>query len=174
MKSFFVFDVESVGLHGEGFAVAGGVYFENGSMRWEFCYSCPPDRAGGHLTDRVWVGTHVPAIDVTHQGVRTLREQFWREWEKAKVAGAEMAVECGWPVESRFLSDCIKDDAKRCSSAPYPLHEIASIMLAAGMDPMATYDRLPSELPKHNPLSDARQSARLLAEALAKIEGWSP
>ena len=41
-------------------------------------------------------------------------------------------------------------------------------MLCAGMDPMATYDRLPAELPRHDPLADARQSARLLVEALRR------
>ena len=30
---FFVIDVESVGLHGEGFAVAGGVYLRNGAAQ---------------------------------------------------------------------------------------------------------------------------------------------
>jgi hypothetical protein len=52
---------------------------------------------------------------------------------------------------------------------PYPLHEIASFMTAAGMDPMATYARLPDELPKHHPLADARQSARLLWLAVSRI-----
>jgi hypothetical protein len=42
-------------------------------------------------------------------------------------------------------------------------------MLSAGMNPLATYDRTPSELPRHNPLADARQSARLLSEALARM-----
>ena len=40
---FFVFDVESVGLHGEGFAVAGGVYTATGGTLWEFWLACPVD-----------------------------------------------------------------------------------------------------------------------------------
>ncbi len=79
-----------------------------------------------------------------------------------------MAAECLWPVEARFIHDCITDDAQRLSAAPYPFHEIASVMLASGMDPMATYNRTPSEMPRHNPLADARQSARLLSEALSR------
>mgnify|MGYP003529634433 CR=1 len=74
-------------------------------------------------------------------------------------------VECGWPVEASFLSACIRDDAFRNWDGPYPMREIASIMLAAGMDPMATYEREESEKPAHEPLADARQSARLLATA---------
>lgn len=166
-SSFFVFDVESIGLHGEGFAVAGGVYLSNGSTQWEFCFCCPPDMAEGLLADRDWVHQNVPAIKITDADTYSLRLAFWNAWEKAKSEGAEMAAECLWPVESGFLSDCITDDAQRLKEAPYPIHEIASIMLAAGMDPMATYDRTYTELPKHNPLGDARQSARLLFQALS-------
>jgi hypothetical protein len=166
--SFFVFDVESIGLHGEGFAVAGGVYID-GAAQWEFCFCCPTDRAQGLSSDRDWVSKNIPVMEITHRDVFGLRMAFWDAWEKARTRGSEMAAECMWPVEARFLEDCVTDDAQRLSTAPYPCHEISSVMLAAGMNPMATYDRTPSELPKHNPLSDARQSARLLSEALAKL-----
>ncbi len=167
-SSFFVFDVESIGLHGDGFAVAGGVYLENGAAQWEFCFCCPPEKADGFEMDRDWVNRNVPVMEITHRDTFGLRMAFWHEWNRAKVRGARMAAECLWPVEARFLRDCITDDAQRLDDAPYPVHEIASIMFAAGMDPLASYDRTPSEMPRHNPLADARQSARLLAEALAK------
>jgi hypothetical protein len=35
---------------------------------------------------------------------------------------------------------------------------------------MATYERLENEMPKHEPLADARQSARLLITALSKLQ----
>jgi hypothetical protein len=169
MRSFFVFDVESVGLHGEGFAVAGGVYLANGAAQWEFCYCCPADLAEGLASDRDWVNQNVPVIEITHRSPYLIRRSFWHEWERARAAGAVMAAECLWPVEARFIRDCVSEDAQRLSAAPYPVHEIASVMLAAGMDPMATYDRTPSEMPPHNPLADARQSARLLGEALSRL-----
>lgn len=165
---FFVFDVESIGLHGEGFAVAGGVYIA-GAAQWEFCFCCPMDKAEGLQADRDWVSRNVPVMEETHRDTYGLRLAFWQAWEKAKAGGAEMAAECLWPVEARFLQDCIRDDAQRLPTAPYPCHEISSVMLSAGMNPMATYDRTPSELPRHNPLADARQSARLLSEALARM-----
>jgi len=81
-----------------------------------------------------------------------------------------MFVECGWPVEANFLEACIRDYPKtRNWEGPYPMHEIATLMLAAGMDPMGTYERLPEELPAHEPLADVRLSARLLKEAFAKL-----
>lgn len=169
MKSYFVFDVESIGLHGEGFAVAGGVYLENGAVQWEFCFACPTTMAFGDPEDRKWVSKNVPAMEITHREPFSIRDAFWGEWIKAKSQGAEMAAECLWPVEARFLASCVGDDPlSRTWTGPYPFHDIASIMLAKGMDPKATYPRTPSEMPAHHPLSDARQSARLLSEALYK------
>ena len=43
---FFVFDVESVGLHGEAFAVAGGIYI-NAAAQSEFRFCCPLEEAKG-------------------------------------------------------------------------------------------------------------------------------
>ncbi len=165
---FFVFDVESVGLHGEGFAVAGGIYID-GSARSEFRFCCPPSEADGTDDDRAWIAANVPAMEITHLDPGGVREAFWREWVAAKERHPEikMAGECLWPVEATFVVRCIQHRPKeRNWEGPYPFHEIASIMLAAGMDPMATYKRQPSELPAHEPLADARLSARLLAEAL--------
>lgn len=169
MNSYFIFDVESVGLHGEGFAVAGGVYLENGSTQWEFCYACPIDECEGSEDDRKWVKENVPPMPETHRTPSGVRDAFWGAWMKAKTQGATMAAECAWPVEAGFLARCIHQDMEaRKWEGPYPLMEIASYMHAAGMDPMKTYERTPSEMPPHNPLGDARLSARLLAEALSK------
>lgn len=173
MKSFFVFDVESIGLHGEGFAVAGGVYLENGAAQWEFCFACDPRDAEGDVDDREWVSKNVPVFEVTHRTPDGVRDAFWGKWLKAKADGATMAAECLWPVEARFVAACVEDDPHgRKWDGPYPFHEISSIMLAAGMEPMKNYERTESEKPAHNPLGDARLSARLLAEAF-KLRSFS-
>jgi hypothetical protein len=166
---FFVFDVESVGLHGEAFAVAGGVYTSEGA-RSEFRFCCPLEAAAGSDDDREWVKANVPFMEPTHPDPAEVRQAFWIQWEEAKkeYPGIAMAGECIWPVEARFVAACIDDDlAGRKWAGPYPFHDISSTMLAAGMDPMATYDRLPDELPAHEPLADSRQSARLLSLALS-------
>ena len=171
MTPFFVFDVESVGLHGEGFAVSGGVYI-GGACQYGFCFACPLEEAAGSESDRKWVKANVPLIEVTHSTPEGVREAFWGQWLKAKDAhpGICMAGECIWPVEAGFVSRCIAQDPEvRNWAGPYPFHDIASIMLTAGMDPLAEYDRLPGELPKHHPSADAAQSARLLFTALQKI-----
>lgn len=174
-KVFFVFDVESVGLHGEGYAVAGGVYFEDGTVDKdsEFIFACPPETAKGEDSDRVWIAENVPLMEGHYPSPSAMRWAFWVHWStyKEKYPSLVMAAECAWPVEANFLSACVSDEPKvRNWEGPYPLHEIASFLVAAGMDPMATYDRLESEMPKHHPLGDARQSSRLLCEALEMIE----
>ena len=171
MRAFFVFDVESVGLHGEAFAVAGGVYLENGAAQWEFSYACPIDECCGVDSDREWVKQNVPLLQQTHNHPKPMRNAFWSKWlsAKARYPNITMAAECGWPVEARFLAQCVDDDVEmRRWQGPYPLHDVASFMAAAGMDPMATYERTASEMPVHDPLADARLSARLLAEAIKR------
>lgn len=170
MKTFFIFDVESVGLHGEAFAVAGGVY-RNGETLSEFFFACSPEDALGEESDRAWVRENIPPLFQNRSCPASVRDSFWREWEAAKTVypGILMAGECVWPVETNFLSACAA--VAGCKwGGPYPLHEIASVLLAAGMDPLKTYERLPDELPRHHPLADARLSARLLFSALHGLE----
>lgn len=167
---FFVFDVESVGLHGEGFAVGGGVYLSNGGAQWEFRLACPIAECAGNDDDRRWVKDNIPVIEETHRSPKAMRVDFWRQWVKAKKDGAVMAADCAWPVEANFVKACIADDPTRKSEGPYPFHEIASFLQAAGLDPLAKYDRTSSELPIHDPLADARQSARMLATAISNLQ----
>ncbi len=172
VTAFFVFDVESVGLHGEGFAVAGGIYID-GAAQSEFRFCCPVEEAQGSDTDREWVKENVPVMEITHRTPKQVREAFWTEWARAKLRypGITMAGECIWPVEAAFVANCVYQNREaRNWEGPYPFHEIASIMLAAGMNPMATYERRESEKPAHEPLADARLSARLLHEAMTALK----
>lgn len=172
-RLWFIFDVESIGLHGEGFAVAGVTISTHGNVLGElshFKFACPRQACNGDVNGRKWVDENVPEIATTHGYPEGIRKAFWKEWLSSKKLGAEMAVECGWPVEANFLRKCVVDEpVDRGGDGPYPLHEIASYMAAAGMDPMKTYDRLPNEWPAHDPLADARLSARLLAEAISRL-----
>lgn len=163
---WFVFDVESIGLHGEGFAVGYILIDATGAQHEVGRYACPLTTAAGSEEGRLWVAQNCPNIVATHSTPRLVRDRFWQAWLAAKALGAVLVADCQWPVEARFLIACI-DDApdERRWSGPYPMHELASFMVAAGLDPMATYDRLPGEL-QHDPLGGARQSARLLVKAL--------
>ena len=167
---YMVFDCESVGLHGETFAVGYVVIDQDGAVLDSGRYACPTAKAAGPDDGRAWVAENCPFIVATHDFPRQVRAAFWNQWLAHKERGAVLVADCAWPVEARFLASCVDDDARRMWEGPYPLHELASFLLAAGMDPMATYDRRPDE-PQHDPLGDARQSARLLVSALKKLAG---
>ncbi len=164
---FVVFDVESVGLHGEGFAVGFVVVTRDGVEVDHARFTCHPNCARGARDDHRWIKEHVPLLPLTHSTPRDVRDAFWSAWEVVKGRGAVLVADCAWPVEARFLAACVDDapDARRWGG-PYPLHDVATARLSAGLDPLATVERLPSEEPKHDPLADARQSARLWLEAL--------
>jgi hypothetical protein len=168
---FLVLDCESVGLHGETFAW-GGVVVDRRGKGFDYHRAwCPPDGAAGSDDGRKWVAENWTAPDFPPADdpaqVRALFWDWWLHWRKK---GAVLAADCAWPVEARFLAACVDDDpAARQWEGPYPLVDVGSVLLAAGLDPLGKYDRLPDELPEHDPLADARQSARLLCQALSGI-----
>lgn len=179
---FMVFDVESVGLHGEGFAV-GYVVIERDKEVESGYFHCWPDAARGDADGRAWIAENVVPIlegsglaQTYSDGLRSpdpkqVRNAFWAAWRGWKAKGAILAADCPWPVEARFLIACVEDDpAPRNWSGPYPLIDVASVRLAAGLDPLGAEERLDREKPIHHPLADARQSARLLIEALNVLQ----
>jgi hypothetical protein len=179
---FMVFDVESVGLHGEGFAVGWVVVDRAGKELGEGRSDCYPERARGGRDGRDWVAANVPhRYCLDRYTPAHVRDAFWSSWLEWKAKGATLAAECPWPVEARFLAACVDDaipsvcgerpdDGPRGWDGPYPLVDVSSVRLAAGFNPVGIFERLPSELPAHDPVADARQSARLLIEALDRAE----
>lgn len=166
-KLFFVFDVESIGLHGEGYAVGWVVVGETGATYEESYLACLPGAASGTASSREWVEKNIPQIPITHNTPRAVRDAFWLIWQLWKRNGAVLVADCCWPVEARFLAQCVDDSPQtREWEGPYPLHDVASVLLARGEDPLATRERLHTELPQHHPLKDAKQSARILLSAL--------
>lgn len=162
----FVFDVESIGLHGEGFAVGYVVMDKEGNRMDSGCLATDPCHAKGNAEGHDWAKKNIGRIEHTHNSAWQMRSAFWSKWQEWKAKGATLYADCAWPVEARFLIACIDDyPAAREWGGPYPLHDIASVCAAKGIDPITTKTRLEDELPVHNPLADARQSARLLLEA---------
>jgi hypothetical protein len=177
-QTFMVIDVESIGLHGEAFSV-GYVVMEDGREVESGYYFCNPELAVGTGPDRELVQVNVVPVMGEYvrstygcglglKSPREVREVFWERWMGWKANGAVLAADCPWPVEARFLMECVGDDrVGRDWQGPYPLIDVASVRLAAGLDPLGTDSRQEDETPVHHPTADARQSARLLMEALA-------
>jgi hypothetical protein len=169
-----VFDVESVGLHGEGFAYGYVVITEEGEEISSSVAGCDPRRALGRSGDLEWVLENVTSPH-NCDDPKQVRHFFWQAWDMHRGWGTLLAADCLWPVEARFLAECVSDDpVTRYWAGPYPFIDIASVRLAAGLDPLGTNERLLQEEPAHNPLADARQSARLLVEALRAIKATAP
>jgi hypothetical protein len=164
---YMVFDCESIGIHGETFSVGWVVVDEQGKEHDAARFACDPSTARGDDDGRAWVSEHCPPLKQTHRALADMRTDFWLVWLYWKERGAVLAADCAWPVEARFLIACVDDNPQaRMWTGPYPLHDVATARLVAGFDPLEIVERLPNEEPKHDPLADARQSARLWLEAL--------
>ncbi len=171
IKRYFVFDVESVGLHGEGYAAGFVVLDAEGNKLDSGCFACAPHAARGNEEGFQWIKENAPSLHCSHDSPWQVRAAFWRKWVEHKMPGTVMVADCGWPVEARFLIQCIEDHpVERTWGGPYPFHELATLMVACGMDPLETRERNSGENPKHDPLADALQSARLLIECVRAVE----
>jgi hypothetical protein len=183
---FFVFDVESVGLYGEGFAVGFVVAERDGTIRRYGRIGCNPMQANGNVNDRIWAQKNV--LEYVWDGSlkdfdfveycdnpEDVRSAFWREWTQAKMEHYRdiiMVADCIYPVETNFIAQCIRDNPQeRMKDAPYPLLDLSGVLLAAGINPTQTFDRANSwECAVHDPLADAHQSARILCEVLRTLD----
>lgn len=173
----FVFDIESVGLYGKGFA-AGIVVIDRDKKILEKRYlDCPVHAAEGRKEDFEWVLENVcpylpPTIALPKDCIANhystpffVRQAFWGQYVYWKDKGAKFWADCGYPVEAGFLRDCVADDpTNRTWEAPYPLHDIATLKLAKGLDPIAAYG-LPKEQ-QHNPVCESEFIANELIDWL--------
>lgn len=169
------FDVESNGLYGEGFAVGAVLLGADGKLLNSF-----KGRAeiGGPIDS--WVAQNVlPALSevpVTHTTVRSLHREF-REWFLTVSPGAYVFVDCGYPVETRFLEVVHEENG---DLMPKPLLDVSTLLLAAGKDPWHTKrNEYLSELnapmyhpvgSPHDPFYDAGVSAVCAWKLLQEFE----
>jgi hypothetical protein len=172
-NKYMVFDCESIGLHGEVFWAGWALLENDGAIFEGGQYLCSKNHAMGTSVDRTWVDANCPASstsmleDTLCDSPSEVARKFWSIWEHYREEGYQLACECAWPIEAAFLSRCMRESKLHLPFAgPYPLFDISSVLLGAGRDPMASYERFPSELPMHDPVRDAMQSARLLRECL--------
>jgi hypothetical protein len=164
----FTLDCESNGLYGQVFAIGYSVRDAEGNVLERGYAGADPSLYKDLGILDPWVEANVlPHLPPhTHQTAYDVRQWFWPIWMRWKAMGAKLYADCAYPVEAGFLADCVRDDeASRQWDGPYPFHEIASFLAAAGMDPLAVYDRLHEEEPRHHPEADSLQSGRLLFEA---------
>jgi hypothetical protein len=177
-----VFDVESVGVHGRPFIVAWAVVRDGDISEQGYSSFDPsihgPELDKGELPDTyhdwAWMEKNVfPNLPPpTCDSPLAMRQAFWQVWMQLKEDEDDvwMAAEVPWPIESKFLSQCIADDfPARRWLGPYPLLDIATIRMGLGHPFASEEKRLLNELPLHDPRADVRQSWRLLREDILAL-----
>jgi hypothetical protein len=169
----FVFDVESIGLHGEAFAVGFVVLDAQWVLQEERLWVIPSQLAKGAEEDRQWVKQHIQDVLAAEErpleanctNARTMRSEFFERWVFWKANNADMYADCTWPVESGLLSACIRDAQEQgvpnaAWLGPYPVVDIMSLERAARWAGFAQeLKRDESLFPLHHPLADAKYSA---------------
>jgi hypothetical protein len=170
------FDIESNGLHGDAFAVAGVLMDSNRQILSQFVARCP---IIGPVDP--WVSENVlpPMKDMpdTAPDARTMRDTFWL-WYIGVKADSDLIVAANpYPVEARFLIDCQNDDMPaREFDHPFPYYDISSMLHMLGYttpakrrDFVATAVR-GSTGDSHNPLWDAKATAMAALKAVEQIQ----
>lgn len=174
------FDCESNGLHGYTFAI-GAVVLD---------VEKPEDTSNrfmGYVDIRLfrdideWVEAnvlpHVIGSDLElYDTLAQLYDAFW-DWFLINKQDVLVFSDFGYPVETNFLSYLQKQDKSRHWQGPYPLHDVGTLLLAAGASPDRTNRRewfgdmqeFGGQVPmlyEHNPFDDALASGWCAIKAL--------
>jgi hypothetical protein len=173
-KVIFSFNAEAKGLYGESFAVGYTIEnFDGKELEYGY-FACPSENANGTDLSREWVQKNVVPtlkdLPITHHNPQEISEEIYKLWMRVKGQYNEVIAiaDCGYPVETELLFKAFKVDPNRRYEGPYPLHEVATALLMAGINEK-DYPRLQNELPEHNPVNYARYSARLFILAMNKV-----
>lgn len=168
MSKVFSFDAETDGLYGKVWAI-GAVVFESSIEVARFEGQISPDEL-----ENEWVRESiVPYVNLPmFENALLLREAFWNFWMTHK-QGAVCIADFGSPVESGLFRKCVEDELQtRQWDGPYPLHEVATMLFAANVDP--DIDRLAftemQGMVKHNPVHDAVVSAATWIKATEIVQ----
>lgn len=164
---YLVFDVESAGLNGDGFAVGYAIVDDESGATVESDWrSAGLNSVKCTTEDMLWLTNNLPQeVLFPPDSIRLTQDELKAWWREVVSLHPDAcpAADCAIPVEAKWLA--------QCGLNPYPMHEIATVLLLAGRDPIGTFERLPYELPRHHPMHDSRQSGRILLECLAQIRG---
>lgn len=169
-------DVECNGLHGKAFAVGAVLVKLDGTVIDEFQARCPIE---GKVDP--WVTKYVlpPLKDFaeTHDSSRKMRDAFWEWYKQAKQKTDYVMFDNGYPVEARFFISCQDDDIdERYWDHPFPVLELASLLIQVGIKPLAIRYKLVEDetqghpMLQHNPRFDSWVSALAAIKAL-KLSG---
>lgn len=165
-------DVESNGLHGEAFAVGAVLAQADGTLLDDFQGRCP---INGEVDD--WVKKNVlkamKDFHQTHDNARAMRDAFWQWFIAAKQRADYVMTDNGYPVEARFLIQCQDDDIdNRYWDHAFPMLDLSSMLLQAGIKPLAVKQQFVAEFIKGQPILQHNPRFDAWVSALAAIKAW--
>jgi hypothetical protein len=169
-------DAESIGLHGTIFWIGAAVFNRESGQKldtFDGSFDCKKELEAAPEDTQKWLKENVLAVLTKkheYSSDVSLKNAFWywyRSWCTKSDNKIRVLADCGNSIEARLFSECVNLDRKeRNWQAPYPLHEIGTLRMAAGFDPTGTFSRdNEDEKPVHHPVADACQSYRLWREA---------
>lgn len=158
-------DCESNGLYGRVWAIGAVVWdTETESLVEQFAEMVEDPVDNGAVTDP-WVIENVvphvqpPAMKPVKSWI-TLLSDFSVLYLAERERGALVLSDFAAPVEAGLFRDLVNDAHIGVFDAPYPLHELGTMLLAAGIDPdidRVAFSGYPGLVP-HNPADDATAS----------------
>ncbi len=168
-RRIFAVDAETDGLYGEPFAIGAVVLDETGAEIASF--------AGAADVEAVrdpWVRENVlPVLGPLPEfaGRAQLRGAFWDFWMCHR-ENALCVADVGTPVEAFLFRLCVAEDESRTFQGPFPMHDLATLLLVRGLDPLASRPTLARTWglewtgKQHNPVDDARLTALLFRQSM--------
>lgn len=171
IRNLFSFDAETDGLYGPVWAIGAVVLDEHVKEIARFGGMIDPEVhvTDGWVKENVCQHVHLERFE-TPLDLRNAFWAFWMTWRENSICVSDF----GTPVESGLFRACVEDDLEnRQWNGPYPLHEVATALLCAGIDP--DIDRIafsevdPGTVRKHNPVDDALVSVLSWRRAMHKI-----
>lgn len=164
-KNYIFLDVETIGFEGKPFAFAMVVANPMGEEigRYTAWYMPSPDDSD----DYKWVQKNVvPQLEADEEAeqlvdLKGLMTAFRVEYAKyngtsrpdVKKDLCILVADHPYPRETNFFD--------YAGIRPYPIIDISSMLMFAGKDPIACYERKEGETRIHHPLDDARQTMRM-------------
>ena len=160
-------DAESDGLYGPVWAIGAIVINSKGKEISRFEGQISSDI----VTDSWVIKNIVPYVNLPKYNTALgLRDAFWKFWIENK-KDAIVIADFGAIVEGGLFRACVADDPNRTWDGPYPMHELGTALLLAGIDPdidRKEYSGL-KDLDKHNPVHDAILAAACWKKSTANV-----
>lgn len=158
-KNIFMFDVESDGLYGHGFAVGTVVATPDGEIIDTF-----EMKSNVSITDN-WVKENVlphlgdmPSCE-TSKELRTKFYDFYMKYKNSCIVYSD----CNFPVETNFLTEVVRDDEdNRKWEMPFPLMDVATVKNINVSRNYFYKVNTGKKIRQHNPLDDAIASLYFL------------